>query len=145
MSFTIGGKAVEAPPQPTMLSQDEADRAAVWLEKCVIALWRYEAVGERLRRRELWVQRNAGHPLWSERKQQVHDDIWEWHHAWQAFHEATERLDGVLHRWPEDQQQEWMEQEGLTGRTVLAPVAPQVIENTGWVNCRMYVEGAPPF
>ena len=145
MTLLIGGQAVEAPPQPTSLSQDEQDRAAVWLEKCVIALWRYDKAGKLLRKRELWVQRNTGHPLWAERKQQVFEDLWDWHHAWAAFHEATERLDGVLHRWPEDQQKEWMDQEGLTGRSVLVPVTPQVIENTGWVFVRMYLGGPPPF
>ena len=145
MTFLIGGQTVEAPPQPTMLSQDEQDRAQVWLEKCCIALWRYVRVSERLRKRELWVQRNATHPLWAERKQQVFEDLWDWHHAWRAFWEATERLDGVLHRWPEEQQRTWMEQEGISGRSVKVPETPQVIENTGWFLCVMYLRGDAPF
>ena len=145
MTFTISVVVVEPPAQPTMLSQDEQDRAQVWLEKCCIALWRYVRVSERLRRRELWVQRNAGHPLWAERKQQVFEDLWDWHHAWRAFWEATERLDGVLHRWPEEQQRTWMEQEGISGRSVKVPETPQVIENTGWFLCVMYLRGDAPF
>ena len=145
MTLLIGGLAVEPPAQPTTLSQDEAERAQVWLEKCCEALWRFDAIDKRLRKRELWVSRNHKHPLWEERKQQVWQDTWDWHHAWTAFHEATERLDGVLHRWPEAQQRAWMAEQGIGGATVLVRENAQVIENTGWAGCRLFRDGPPPF
>jgi hypothetical protein len=145
VTFLIGGAAVEAPVQPDGLSLAEQDRAQIALEKCCIALWRYVRIGERLRRRELWVQRNRGHARWEERQQEMYADVWEWHHAWRAFWEATERLDGVLHRWKEEDQQAWMEQEGIMGRSVKVPESPQVLENTGWSMVRMYLGGDAPF
>ena len=145
MPLTFGGVEVAEVPQPTVLSQDERDRAQVALEKCLDALWRFEAISARLRKRELWLQRNAGHPQWQERKQAVFDDLWSWWWAWEAFSEATERLDGVLHRWPEDQQQTWMAEEGITGRSVLAPKTPQFIGNYGWATCHKFLDGPVPF
>lgn len=145
MTFLIGGLAVEPPEQPTMLSGDEADRAQVWLEKCCEALWRFDAIDKLLRKRELWVSRNYEHPRYAERKQQVWNDVWEWHHAWTAFHEATERLDGVLHRWPGEQQRDWMLGQGISGHTVLVRPTPQVIEDTQWALCRLFRDGPPPY
>ena len=145
MPLTFGGVEVAEVPQPTVLSEDERDRAQVWLEKCCEALWRFDTIDTRLRRRELWVSRNYGHPRYEERKQQVWHDVWEWHHAWTAFYEATERLDGVLHRWPEAQQREWMAEQGIGGATVLVRENAQVIENTSWAGCRLFRDGPPPF